>query len=250
MPAGQIQIVEFRGHVAGTKQGEVTTYLLAIDGDYRTKYLKPSFEYLPKSWRDKYQVESYDVGRAGTWQEFYEKCNARLEQEDPFATAKSGSAQVNTDDDKTDELEVPNVPESGGGLEEASSAMDSSVRGVFESFLEDPPERRLSLQFEVNGYMSLLQEEEQRLGTVDLPLARAIANSALKLLDHVASDSFESDDYSMVQAAIRYFTVAEDASSDFEEGGFDDDAEVLNLVARKLGREDLVVPLSERTTTV
>ncbi len=259
MPAGQIQIVEFRGEVADTKRDEVTTYLLAIDGEHRTKYRKPNFEYLPKSWRDKYQVGSFDVGRAGSWKEFYAQCAACLEDEKPFqnasrAAARSGSAAAAEasnagSSEASDEMEVaaPEVPEDSSGLQSSSTAMDSSIRGIFESFLDDPPERQLSLQFEVTGYVSLLKEEAQRVDTVDLPLAQAIAKNALKLLEHVSNHSYESSDYSMVQAAIRYFTVAEDATSDFEEGGFDDDAEVLNLVARKLGREDLVVPFKQRT---
>lgn len=258
MPAGQIEIVEFRGQVADTKRDEVKTYLLAIDGEFRTKYRKPNFEYLPKSWRETYQIDSFDVGHAESWKEFYGNCRECLENERPFSEAKhtsaesddSSSAPSSAADDRGDD-EEPSVPapaDESSGLESPSSAMDSSIRGLFEDYLDDPPERQLSLQFEVTGYLSLLQEEAKRVDTVDLATAKAIAKNALKLLDHVSNHDFDSSEYSMVQAAIRYFTVAEDATSDFEPGGFNDDAEVLNLVAGKLGREDLKVQLQEQAS--
>lgn len=75
---------------------------------------------------------------------------------------------------------------------------------------------------------------------LDGALATAIAKAAEGLLDE--SVGRDSHDRALVQAAVRYFVLDDDADHDLESVcGLDDDAAVCNAVARALGRADLAV---------
>lgn len=120
---------------------------------------------------------------------------------------------------------------------------------LLAQLMAEPAERPLSLQFEVSGYMALLRDEYKDSPSIEMGVAAAIANGLIALLkDFKSSSDFDSEDYRHLQAAVRYFTVSEDANSDYEAGGFDDDAAVFNKVARRLGREDLTIAPSKLST--
>lgn len=80
-----VEIVEFSGEVDGADDNPIVTYLLAIDGKYKTKYSSPHYEYLPSVWRHKYQIASYKVGRFSSWKKFYSACNELLKEKEPFS---------------------------------------------------------------------------------------------------------------------------------------------------------------------
>lgn len=275
MPLGNIEIVEFRGSLESSdKKGDVSTYLMAIDGVFRRRYGRPEFGFLPRSWVKSYQVASYDVGRAHSWKEFFRKCGEMVETKRPFDRPLSTDLESQIDDawkngksiyDQTkDKLDsMPRRPsqtlneesEVEECLEELSEVtLDKSqpqqneheifeeAAVLFAELLAEPTERPLSLEFEVRGYMALLSDEVKNTPTIEIPVAAAIANGLTTLLNEFKSSSnLDSDDYRHLQAAVRYFTVSEDANSDYDPGGFDDDAAVFNKIARRLGREDLVV---------
>ncbi len=76
---------------------------------------------------------------------------------------------------------------------------------------------------------------------VDPTLANALSEASLRLLSTLTEQSPEST-RRLVQAAVRYFVIEEDADSDLDSIlGLDDDADVLNAVLRKLGHHDWVV---------
>lgn len=73
----------------------------------------------------------------------------------------------------------------------------------------------------------------------DVPLARALADRLLLMVDTLGSDCTPTQ-HRMVQVAVRYFELEpdEDLASPF---GLEDDVEVMNAVAEALGRQDLIL---------
>lgn len=293
MPRGLVEIVEFTGIVPESKRGgEVSAYILAIDGVYAQKYGRPDFSSLPRSWVNKFRIATFDVGYGRSWKDFFDQCIEILEREKPFGKPEieeeraSIIATLNpfrSDDELTHEDKrqlvrermeklLDAVPERKGSAEldeiteieemieefsevsvveseetqtdnsASSQNMAESIALLFTELLSEPLERPLSLKFEINGYMSLLRDDVMRFPTIELSVAAAIANGAFTLLETFEAGGYaDNDNYRFLQAAIRYFTVSEDANNDYDPGGFDDDAAVFNHVARLMKREELVV---------
>jgi uncharacterized membrane protein YkvA (DUF1232 family) len=77
---------------------------------------------------------------------------------------------------------------------------------------------------------------------VDATTANALADVSIQLLGLITDETPESD-RRLIQAAIRYFVLEEDAVGDLvSQAGFDDDRTVMNAVLRALGLEHLVIP--------
>ena len=95
---------------------------------------------------------------------------------------------------------------------------------------------------DVRGYQqTLAQRAEWRDDDVDPALANGLAESSLRLLSTL-DDGTPERTRRMIQAAVRYFVIEEDADNDVGSIlGLDDDAEVLNAVLRALGYERWVV---------
>lgn len=74
----------------------------------------------------------------------------------------------------------------------------------------------------------------------DEDVAVGIGQGLLKLLELPLQDEPQR---SWVLATVMYYVNLEDDDPDFSPGGFRDDAEVFNAVARALGQEKLVVPV-------
>jgi hypothetical protein len=88
---------------------------------------------------------------------------------------------------------------------------------------------------------TIAQRAEWQDSDVDPKLARALADTSLKLLGTLEAQTPE-DHRRLVQAAVRYFVIEDDADSDLDSIlGLDDDAEVLNAVLRHLGLETWTV---------
>ena len=95
---------------------------------------------------------------------------------------------------------------------------------------------------EVRGYQQTIQQRSQwRDADVDPTLANSLSQVSLRLLGTLSENSPEAT-RRLVQAAVRYFVIEEDADSDLNSIlGLDDDAEVINAVLKKLGLDDWVV---------
>ena len=95
---------------------------------------------------------------------------------------------------------------------------------------------------EVKAYENALaQRAEWRDTDVDPALARALVEASSRLLGTLNDDTPETT-RRMVQAAVRYFVIEDDADSDLDSIlGLDDDAEVMNAVLVKLGHGKWIV---------
>ena len=97
---------------------------------------------------------------------------------------------------------------------------------------------------DVRGYQQALAKRSTwQDDDFDPQLARSLADAALKLLGTLNEDTPEPT-RRLVQAAVRYFVIEDDADSDLGSIlGLDDDAEVLNAVLRHLGYGEWVVAI-------
>ncbi len=78
---------------------------------------------------------------------------------------------------------------------------------------------------------------------VDPALARALVESSLKLLGTLGENTPETT-RRLIQAAVRYFVLTDDADGDFDSIlGLDDDAEVMNAVLTHLGHDRWTVDI-------
>jgi uncharacterized membrane protein YkvA (DUF1232 family) len=97
---------------------------------------------------------------------------------------------------------------------------------------------------EVHEYQQAIQERSQWTESkIDPTLANALSEATLRLLGTLTERTPETT-RRMVQAAVRYFVIEDDADGDLDSIlGLDDDAEVLNAVLTKLGYGDWVVAI-------
>ena len=99
------------------------------------------------------------------------------------------------------------------------------------------------LRTEVTGYQDHLAIQARSREFLDTSTANQLAQVSLKLLDTVTEETPPGDQL-LIQAAVRYFVLEEDAEGDLESvTGFDDDVEIMNAVLRLLGRDPWVIKL-------
>jgi len=85
-----------------------------------------------------------------------------------------------------------------------------------------------------------LHELSKESEFLDLKLARQVAFRCEALLDGLTPES-TPEIQRLVQASVRYFIKHDDEENDIGSPiGFDDDAGVVKLVARAIGREDVL----------
>lgn len=100
------------------------------------------------------------------------------------------------------------------------------------------------MRADVDRHLAAVRDASKRLEFVDVALAERIAATLCALLEAIDHETSERD-RRIVYAAVRYFVQLDDGDHDFEsEIGLHDDAEVVNAVARHLGRVDLLIPLA------
>lgn len=95
------------------------------------------------------------------------------------------------------------------------------------------------LRAELEEYVETIGQVAAAARGMDLSVARALATSLLELVGEVATD----DRRRAVHAAVEYFVQEDDDEEITGVLGFDDDLQVVNAVARAVGRPDLVVSL-------
>ena len=91
---------------------------------------------------------------------------------------------------------------------------------------------------QIDAYLEHLQSLQSENEFLDLESAKRIAAQCKVLLD-----GLDAEYHQLVQAGIHYFIEKDDAESDLDSPiGFDDDAEVIRLIAKEMGREDVLNP--------
>jgi hypothetical protein len=110
------------------------------------------------------------------------------------------------------------------------------ARPLWRKLVAEQPVPVHQLFGEVQAYEQTLdQRADWDESKVDGTLAMDLVRASNRLLGTLTSSSPEST-RRLIQAAVRYFLIDEDADADLDSIlGLDDDAEVLNAVLRHLG---------------
>ena len=125
-------------------------------------------------------------------------------------------------------------------MEKLLSALPSDSSALMRDLLvqEHIPIHRLRV--ELSEHLARMTEHSSRYEFIDLETAMLLNAVCHKLLDRL-TDATPEDHRRMVQAAVRYFILDDDAESDLDSPiGFDDDALVVKAVAGAVGAQDLV----------
>lgn len=121
------------------------------------------------------------------------------------------------------------------------SSLSPTTMELVQTLMAEPLIAPKTLKAQVETYREEVRAAAENNANVDLELAMSIAGSCLSLLATIDGDTSESH-HRLVQLACRYFVEEEDEDGDLDSViGFDDDAEVVNLVAGQLGLDDLKI---------
>ncbi|MFO0750123.1 MAG: hypothetical protein U1F43_31295 [Myxococcota bacterium] len=125
-------------------------------------------------------------------------------------------------------LQMPGVPE---------SSKQMLMRLLQEDLIPVP-----ALKAVVESYRRVIAEAARKHGKANIKIGNAIADSLGILLGRINETTGE-DNLRIIQAAVRYFVIQNDATgNDLEsEDGLFDDARVINAVLRYFGRDDIMV---------
>lgn len=109
-----------------------------------------------------------------------------------------------------------------------------------QSYLNESPLSKEELATQVRDYLVELESLSETEEFLDITTARHIASQCHALIRGLTRDS-STHAHQLVHAAVRYFIEDDDAEGDSSSPiGFDDDAEVVEIIARELGREDVL----------
>jgi uncharacterized membrane protein YkvA (DUF1232 family) len=125
-------------------------------------------------------------------------------------------------------------------IDDFVSKLPSHPGDSVELLLRRPASTRERLVSELDAYTRRIDDSARRRPDLDVNLAEAILRTCRTLLGDWTDLSEE--ERRLVQLACDYYVDPYDEDGDLESVfGFDDDAEVVNLVLNELGREDLQV---------
>jgi hypothetical protein len=119
--------------------------------------------------------------------------------------------------------------------------LSGEVAEIFEELLDEPPVDLEQLIEDLMEYRDELDDMMSAADFVDEDLGKSLATRLVELVERVIAE-YGEEEHRLAQAAARYFIERADMDDDLDNPvGFDDDLEVFNMVARRLGYEDLVI---------
>jgi hypothetical protein len=126
-------------------------------------------------------------------------------------------------------------------IDDLVSNLPDHLKASIDSLLQRPVATREHMLAELDAYTQRIDDSVRRQPDLDVDLAEVILQACRTLLHEHWSDLSE-DQRRLVQIACDYYVDSEDEAGDLESVfGFDDDAEVLNLVVDALHRSELKV---------
>ncbi len=116
-----------------------------------------------------------------------------------------------------------------------------AARELWKKLVAEPLIPVHQLFADVRAYQQTIAKRARDDDDIDPKLGKALVDASLRLLGTLKEETPEST-RRLVQAAVRYFVIEDDADSDLGSIlGLDDDAEVINAVLTRLGHEDWLV---------
>ena len=133
--------------------------------------------------------------------------------------------------------------EKGSRPERLLEALPDALRQPFSDFYNMPLAPKRELIALINDYTDEIARVANRRGDLDINLADCIARCCLTLLNE-QWDSEGDHRKRLIQAACYYFVESDDEDVDLESVyGFDDDAELLNVILEDLDRPELAIQI-------
>ncbi len=117
----------------------------------------------------------------------------------------------------------------------------SAARELWAKLVREPLIPVHQLFAEVRSYQQTIAKRARDDEDIDPKLGKALVDASMRLLGTLKEETPETT-RRLVQAAVRYFVIEDDADSDLDSIlGLDDDAEVINAVLAKLGHKEWLV---------
>ncbi len=125
-------------------------------------------------------------------------------------------------------------------MEKLLSELPPDAARLMRDLLSQDPVPIRRLRTELAEHLAQLKDHTATHEFIDLDMASLLNSVCHRLLDRL-TDASPAEYRLMVQAAVRYFILDEDADSDLQSPiGFDDDAIVVKAVAAAVGATDLI----------
>ncbi len=126
------------------------------------------------------------------------------------------------------------------GIWISASALPGEASRLLRQLVAEDPISADRLRADLAAHLSELTAHSARHEFIDIGTATRLNAVCHRLLDRLA-DGAPEDHRRLVQAAVRYFILDDDAESDLHSPiGFDDDAQVVKAVAAAVGAGDLI----------
>ena len=114
--------------------------------------------------------------------------------------------------------------------------LPDAVAVLIRRLLNEPGLSRQELRRRISGYMVSIESRARELDFIDVHLAQSIADDCHRLIDTLGAAPTE-EHRRVVQAAVLYFVMDEDAEGDTTSLiGFDDDRLVVDVVLDEIRR--------------
>ncbi len=133
--------------------------------------------------------------------------------------------------------------EKGSRPERLLEALPDTLRQPVSDYYNLPLASKRELTALINDYVNEIARVAKRRGDLDVNLAGCIHRCCLTLLNERWDG--EGDHHKrLIQAACYYYVENDDEDGDLQSVyGFDDDAELLNVLLQHLDRPDLVIQI-------
>ncbi len=130
-----------------------------------------------------------------------------------------------------------------GDLKEFLRELPPNSRQLFWDLFRRKLVGKTVLREELSTYVTLVKATAAAGGVVNEEVARDLARNLASLLKEL-NDGLGEFDQRLIHAAVHYFVEDDDGEADFDSyDGYEDDVEIFNAVAVRLGRDDLQMDL-------
>jgi len=136
-------------------------------------------------------------------------------------------------------------PSSEVSISRVVASLPEAIAAIFKRLMREPRLSRQEMRRRVSSYLVDLETLAREVDYIDVELVQSIAYRCQRLIDGLHERSSE-EHRRLVQAAVLYFLVDDDAEGDTSSLiGFDDDRLVVDAVWDELGDEG---PASDQVT--
>jgi len=133
--------------------------------------------------------------------------------------------------------------EKGSGPERLLEDLPDAIRQPVSDFYNMPLAPKRELIALINDYADEIERVANRRGDLDINLADCIARCCLTLVNE-QWDGEGDHRKRLIQAACYYYVERDDEDGDLQSVyGFDDDADLLNVILEHLDRPDLAIQI-------